>query len=199
MGLDPEALFELGISQTNGDLVVQRFLDYERGLALRERGIWGVRLLPSSQRVYAEQDLAGPLIGYVGLDGSGLWGIERDFDPVLQGQPGLLLSERDALGRPIAFAASGGREPTVGGEVQLTIDRFVQAIAEQRLAEAVEANKAKGGTVIVMESQTAPSSQWPRCPPSRSRRSTSTPKTCSISRATAPSRTSTSRAPCSRR
>ena len=154
MGLDPEALFELGISQNNGDLIVQRFLDYERGLALRERGIWGVRLLPSSQRVYAEQDLAGPLIGYVGLDGSGLWGIERDFDPVLRGQPGLLLSERDALGRPIAFAASGGREPTVGGEVQLTIDRFVQAIAEQRLAEAVAANKAKGGTVIVMESQT---------------------------------------------
>ena len=151
MGLDPEALFELGISQDNGDLIVQRFLDYERGLALRERRIWGVRLLPSSQRVYAEQDLAGPLIGFVGLDGSGLWGIERDFDPVLRGQPGLLLSERDPLGRPIAFAASGGREPTVGGEVQLTIDRFIQAIAEQRLAEAIEANKASGGTVIVME------------------------------------------------
>ena len=151
MGLDPEALFELGISQSNGDLIVQRFIDYERGLALRERGIWGVRLLPSSQRVYAEQDLAGPLIGYVGLDGSGLWGIERDFDPVLRGRPGLLLSERDPLGRPIAFAASGGRAPTVGGEVQLTIDRFIQAIAEQRLAEAVEANKASGGTVIVME------------------------------------------------
>ena len=151
MGLDPEALFELGISQDNGDLIVQRFLDYERGLALRERRIWGVRLLPSSQRVYAEQDLAGPLIGFVGLDGSGLWGIERDFDPILRGQPGLLLSERDPLGRPIAFAASGGREPTVGGEVQLTIDRFIQAIAEQRLAEAIEANKASGGTVIVME------------------------------------------------
>ena len=154
MGLDPEALFELGISQSNGDLIVQRFIDYERGLALRERGIWGVRLLPSSQRVYAEQDLAGPLIGYVGLDGSGLWGIERDFDPVLRGRPGLLLSERDPLGRPIAFAASGGRAPTVGGEVQLTIDRFIQAIAEQRLAEAVEANKASGGTVIVMEPRT---------------------------------------------
>ena len=153
MGLDAETLFELGISRERGDVIVQRFIDYERGLALRERGIWGVRLLPSSQRVYAEQELAGPLIGYVGLDGSGLWGIERDFDPVLRGQPGLLLSERDPLGRPIAFAASGGREPTFGGEVQLTIDRFIQAIAEQRLAEAVEANEASGGTVIVMEPQ----------------------------------------------
>ena len=151
MGMDPETLFELGISREIGDVIVQRFIDYERGLELRNRGIWGVRLLPSSRRVYAEQELAGPLIGYVGLDGSGLWGIERDFDPVLRGSPGLLLSERDALGRPIAFAASGGREPTVGGEVQLTIDRFIQAIAEQRLAEAVEANKASGGTVIVME------------------------------------------------
>ncbi len=151
MGMDAETLFELGISREIGDVIVQRFIDYERGLELRERGIWGVRLLPSSRRVYAEQELAGPLIGYVGLDGSGLWGIERDFDPILRGSPGLLLYERDALGRPIAFAASGGREPTVGGEVQLTIDRFIQAIAEERLAEAVEANKASGGTIIVME------------------------------------------------
>ena len=154
LGLDADALLAKGTVQDRGDVLVQRQLEYTEGLALREQGLWGVRLLPSSRRVYTEQDLAGPLIGYVGLDGSGLWGIEADYDHVLRGHEGLLLAEQDPLGRPIAFAPTEGRAALIGGEVQLTIDRFIQAIIEQRLAEAIEANRASGGTVIVMEPQT---------------------------------------------
>ena len=154
LGLDAGALFARGTARETGDALIRRWLEYEQGLALRERGLWGVRLLPSSRRVYAEGDLAGPLIGYVGLDGAGLWGIEADFDHVLRGRPGLLQAEQDPLGRPIAFAPAGGRAPQSGGEVQLTIDRFIQAIAERRLAEAVAEHRATGGTVIVMEPHT---------------------------------------------
>ena len=152
--LNPDALFASGTARDRGDLLVLRQLEYFEGAALRDRGLWGVRLLPSSRRVYAEQDLAGPLIGFVGLDGSGLWGVEADFDHVLRGHPGRVVAEQDPLGRPIAFAPRSERTPLAGGEVQLTIDRFIQAIAEQRLAEAVAANEASGGTVIVMEPST---------------------------------------------
>jgi cell division protein FtsI/penicillin-binding protein 2 len=151
LGLDVDALYYEGTSRDLGDVLVLRQLEYEPGLALRDAALWGVRLLPSSRRVYAEDDLAGPLIGFVGLDGSGLWGIEADFDHVLRGHPGRVVGEQDPLGRPIAFAPPAERTPLMGGEVQLTIDRFIQAIAERRLAEAVEANAATGGSVIVME------------------------------------------------
>ena len=154
LGADAGALFARGTARETGDTLIRRYLGYEQGLALRARGLWGVRLLPSSRRVYAEGDLAGPLIGYVGLDGAGLWGIEADFDHVLRGRPGLLQAEQDPLGRPIAFAPAEGRAPQGGGEVQLTIDRFIQAIAERRLAEAVEEHEAIGGAVIVMEPHT---------------------------------------------
>ncbi|MXW34163.1 MAG: penicillin-binding protein 2 [Chloroflexi bacterium] len=129
-------------------------MDYERGHELRAEGLWGVRLLPSSRRVYAERELAGPLIGYVGLDGHGLWGVEADFDHVLRGQPGFVVGEQDPLGRPISFVQSTTIRPLSGGDVQLTLDRFIQAIAERELARAVEENAATGGTVIVMESRT---------------------------------------------
>lgn len=154
LNLDPTELYALGTSRTIGDVPVVRLMGYERGRELREASLWGVRLLPSSRRVYAERELAGPLIGYVGLDGHGLWGVEADFDHVLRGQPGFVVGEEDPLGRPISFVQSTTRLPLSGGDVQLTLDRFIQAIAERELARAVEENAATGGTVIVMESQT---------------------------------------------
>ncbi|MCY4615486.1 MAG: penicillin-binding protein 2 [Chloroflexi bacterium] len=144
----------LGTSRSIGDVPVLRLLEYEFGRDLREAGMWGVRLLPSSRRVYAERELAGPIIGYVGLDGSGLWGVEADFDHVLRGHPGLVVGEEDPLGRPISFVQPTTRIPLSGGDVQLTIDRFIQAIAERELARAVEENAATGGTIIIMESRT---------------------------------------------
>ena len=154
LDMDARELFALGTSRPIGDVPVLRLLEYERGLELRGEGLWGVRLLPSSRRVYAERELAGPLIGYVGMEGHGLWGIESDFDHVLRGQPGLVIGEQDPLGRPISFVRATTRTPLSGGDVQLTIDRFIQAIAERELARAVEENAAEGGTVIVMESRT---------------------------------------------
>ncbi len=154
LGRDPGELLALGTSQDIGDIRVLRLMEYERGRELREAGLWGVRLLPSSRRIYAEQELAGPVIGYVGLDGSGLWGIEADFDHVLRGHPGVVVGEEDPLGRPISFVLPTTRMPMAGGDVQLTIDRFIQAIAERELARAVEENAATGGTVIIMESRT---------------------------------------------
>jgi cell division protein FtsI/penicillin-binding protein 2 len=149
--LDATKVLSMGTGQTAGDVIVRRQLSYAEGIALRKLDLWGVRLLPSSRRAYPEGDLAGPVVGFVGIDGKGLWGAESDFDSVLSGKPGLKASERDALGRPISFSSYAEREPVAGGEVQLTIDRFIQGIAERRLQEALEQYKAKSGSIIVMD------------------------------------------------
>ncbi len=152
--MDPKALYASGTSRKTGDVVVRRQLPYEQGLALDKKDIWGVRLSRSSQRIYPEGDLAGPVVGLVGLDGKGLWGAEADFDSVLNGKPGLISSERDALGRPISFAGRTERDPVSGGEVQLTIDRFIQGIAERNLNAAIQQYHAKSGQIIIMNPAT---------------------------------------------
>lgn len=152
--LDARTLLASGTAQKTGDVLVRRQLAYDQGIALRKLDLWGVRLLPSSRRAYPEGDLAGPVVGFVGIDSRGLWGAESDFDSVLTGKPGLRASEQDALGRPISFASYAEREPIAGGEVQLTLDRFIQGIAERRLREALEAYKAKSGSIIVMDPKT---------------------------------------------
>jgi cell division protein FtsI/penicillin-binding protein 2 len=131
-----------------------RDIPFEHGLAIDRAGLFGVRLIPSSVRVYPEGDIAGQLIGHVGLDDSGLWGIEADYDHVLRGRPGIVSAERDLLGRPIAFGTRQEVPPEAGGEVKLTIDRFVQRAAEQHLAWALEKHEAPSGSIVVMDPHT---------------------------------------------
>ncbi|MBM4410275.1 MAG: penicillin-binding protein 2 [Chloroflexi bacterium] len=153
-GLNPDDLLRLGMEARGGDVLVQRQMDYARGLSLRTADLYGVRLEPSQVRVYPEGDIAGQLLGFVGRDGKGLWGVEADFDHYLRGKDGILSTERDALGRPIAFSARHERAAVGGGEVQLTIDRFVQAIAERALEDAMKKYHARSGQIILMDPHT---------------------------------------------
>lgn len=56
-------------------------LPVRAGAGAGSQGHLGIRLLPA-QRIYPEGDLAGPVVGLVGIDGKGLWGAEADFDRV---------------------------------------------------------------------------------------------------------------------
>jgi cell division protein FtsI/penicillin-binding protein 2 len=154
LGIDASTIFDLGTAQSRGDVPLLRQLAYEPGLALRNEDLWGVRVLPAAQRVYPEGDLAGPLLGYVSQTAEGLWGIEHDFDHVLRGKPGIVMNERDPLGRPIALAPRVERNSATGGDIHLTLDRFMQRIAESRLDEALAQYQAPSGSVIVMNPKT---------------------------------------------
>jgi cell division protein FtsI (penicillin-binding protein 3) len=154
LGASPDWVYALGSEESLGDVLVSRQVDYARGLDLAAMDLWGIRLIPSSRRIYPEARLAGTLVGYVGRDGSGLWGIESDFDATLQGRDGWMTMERDALGRPIAFTQQRSREPISGGEVQLTVDRFIQAMVEETLENALERYDARSGAIVVMDPHT---------------------------------------------
>lgn len=154
LGVSPDGLFVMGTEDDLGDVLVTRQVEYGRGLQLDALDLWGVRLIPSSRRIYPEGDLAGQLVGFVGREGHGLWGIEADLDATLQGRDGWMTIERDALGRPIAFSQQRVKEPTSGGEVQLTIDRFIQGMAEETLAAALLQYNARSGSIIVMNPYT---------------------------------------------
>lgn len=152
--LDANQLMADGTSAQNGDIMVRRDIGYQEGLALLELDLWGVRTLPSAVRTYPEGDLARQIVGHVGIDGVGLWGVEADFDHLLRGQPGSFSRELDLLGRPIAFSGNIDDRAIGGGEVQLTIDRFIQAIIEEELDRALEEFDARSGSILVMDPRT---------------------------------------------
>jgi cell division protein FtsI/penicillin-binding protein 2 len=137
-----------------GDYTLALGLDYDRGRSVLDLGLPGLKAAASTRRVYPEGDLASGLLGFVGRDHAGLAGLESDLQPELAGTPGDLYFERDSLGTPIPFGSQRGQQPIPGGDVRLTIDRFIQRLVEEELDRRVEKHSASGGTIIVMEPAT---------------------------------------------
>ncbi len=111
----------------------------------------GLHFVREHKRYYPRGQVASQVIGFTGLDPKGLEGIELIYDADLQGEAGLLISERDARGRGLATAGQVVRGGAPGGSLFLTIDRTLQYIAEKELARQVKASGAVGGTVVMLE------------------------------------------------
>jgi cell division protein FtsI/penicillin-binding protein 2 len=143
------------VSDTDAfELPVVRGLDYEQSQAVKALGLRGVRLVRSSHRVYPEGNLATQLIGITGRDNDGLTGIENDFDSLLGGAGGTITSEVDALGNPLAHGEQSTVPALPGSNVVLTIDRYIQRVAERELDKTIKDHEAAGGTVIVVRPET---------------------------------------------
>ncbi len=128
-----------------------RQLDHEVGEAVRELDIDGVGVLAEPRRVYPAAGLAGQVVGFTGVDGEGLQGLEARHDDLLIGKPGMLAVERSPRGLDIA---SGVRElvpSEPGADLVLTLDRDVQAAAERAAQDAMDEFSAIGASVLVME------------------------------------------------
>ncbi|MCC7416498.1 MAG: PASTA domain-containing protein [Acidobacteria bacterium] len=111
----------------------------------------GIGFLEESRRFYPNRELAAHLIGYVGVDNNGLSGIESTYDAEIAGKAGTVLIHTDA--RRHAFARFE-RPPTTGATIELTVDQYLQHVAERELRDGVVENEAIGGTAIVMNPRT---------------------------------------------
>jgi cell division protein FtsI (penicillin-binding protein 3) len=114
----------------------------------------GMGFLASSRRAYPGGALASQVLGFVGVDGEGLAGLELEYQGLLAGRPGELTQEVDPLGQPIVGGIHAQTRPVPGSDLVLTIDRDFQFQVQAALRAAVKANHAAGGTVIVMNPHT---------------------------------------------
>ncbi|MDQ3879951.1 MAG: transpeptidase family protein, partial [Chloroflexota bacterium] len=90
--------------------------------------------------------------GYVGLDNNGLAGLESAYDHQIRGREGKVLIQTDA--RRHVLNSRVDRPATAGASLELTVDQYLQYIAERELRAGVEENRAAGGTAIIMEPHT---------------------------------------------
>ncbi len=135
---------------------LSRKIDPARAEKVKDLGSKKVGLLLESRRFYPKKPLAGPVLGFIGIDNEGLEGVELSYDAVLRGVNGWVLAEKDAFGRTV-FPGGPGFEytlPRPGKDIALTIDEVIQHIAEKELDTALLQSRAKGGVCIVMNPHT---------------------------------------------
>ncbi len=132
---------------------VKRQVTAAEARAVEGLGLSGIGAVKESRRFYPERELAAQLLGFTGVDGEGLEGLERFYDQVLAGRSVLLPCVRDARGRLIAEETATA-DDLEGAALDLTIDRALEYLAQQAIDRQVAESHAASGIAIVLEPAT---------------------------------------------
>ncbi|HZB03596.1 MAG TPA: penicillin-binding protein 2 [Actinomycetota bacterium] len=131
-----------------------RRVDLDVAARIEDLGLLGISSLDEPTRRYPGGRLAAQVLGFVGLDGSGLAGLELQYEDILAGRSGEMVVEQDPDGLPIPQGLRRTVRPRRGRDLVLTLDKDIQFQAERALADAIRRNGAIGGTVIVLDPET---------------------------------------------
>ncbi len=141
-----------GLASGKHFIWVKRKVDLTEANCVRNLGLSGVSFLPENRRFYPKRTIASHVLGYVGMDGNGLSGVEYALESEIHGEPGRQIILTDARKRRTASRVE--KIPLPGRDVFLTIDETLQHLAETRLARAVRESGSKRGSVLLMSTQT---------------------------------------------
>jgi cell division protein FtsI (penicillin-binding protein 3) len=152
LGIDPATLYPMLVDHSKGFVYVARKADPRKAKILQALDFAGLGFYPEELRFYPQGPVAAQVIGYAGLDNKGLEGLERSLEGTLAGQPGSQTIVKDPFGRALDVVET--KPETPGRSVRLTIDREIQANAEEILQDTVRQWGARAATAVVMDPNT---------------------------------------------
>lgn len=134
---------------------IGRLLSKEARDAIDGWHIRGLGFVEESQRVYPNDRLLSQVLGFVGEDGQGLEGLESKYNEQLQGESVKVNMRKDARGRPLIINGQIFNQVPDGSDIQLTIDRELQFMLEQELADAMTVHDADSAVGVILDAQTS--------------------------------------------
>jgi cell division protein FtsI (penicillin-binding protein 3) len=152
LGLDADHTFPELADRTRGFVYVERQADPAQAAALQRLKLPGFGFYPEERRSYPQGSVAAQVLGYVGIDGDGLAGLELQFDHQLAGRAGQETIVKDPTGRVIDVQQQRAERP--GRDAFLTLDHSIQANAEEVLRETVHKWHAKSASAVVLDPRT---------------------------------------------
>ncbi len=142
------------LQRKKGFVWLKRKITEQESDQIKALKLKGVELIRESKRLYPNGYLAAHIIGFAGLDNTGLEGMELLYDKYLKGRPGIRVTSRDAKRRFIPSEDEKLLTAVNGFNLILNIDETIQYIAEQNLDAAYHKYNARGGIIIVMNPHT---------------------------------------------
>ena len=119
---------------------------------INDNKVKGVYLTTDAKRYYPYGDLAAQVIGFVGVDYTGLFGLEAEYDKELQGQSGLVVTAKANQQNDLLYEYSQYFDPENGDELQVTLEATVQYYLEKGMKDMCDAySPANGAAGIVLD------------------------------------------------
>ncbi|AAZ96066.1 peptidoglycan glycosyltransferase [Thiobacillus denitrificans ATCC 25259] len=153
LGVSPQALAKTLGRKTRGEFSVRRPVTPEQAVKIAAMGIPGLHLRREFRRYYPAGEVAAHVVGFTNVDDLGQEGVERAYQDWLAGREGKREILRDRRGNTIRDLAPI-KTAQMGGNLALALDLKIQYLAHRELAAAIEAHKAKGGSVVVLDAKT---------------------------------------------
>ena len=148
LALEIRAL-EAKLASTRHFVWIRRHVTEAEAEAVRKLDLPGIQLTKEPRRYYPDRDAAGPVLGFAGIDGRGLDGLELHLDEHLVGRKARIANLRDAEGE--LMVADPDTQPIPGASITTTLHRPIQAAAERSLDRAIKTHDAVAATAIVMD------------------------------------------------
>lgn len=129
---------------------VQKNVDKEIGDRIREYGLDGVKVDEDYRRYYPYGDMASKVLGFTGGDNQGIIGLEVEYEEVLAGEPGKILTLTDARGIELEDTGESRLEPVAGDDLVISLDYNIQEYAQQAALKVMEQKQADNVSIIIM-------------------------------------------------
>jgi cell division protein FtsI (penicillin-binding protein 3) len=114
----------------------------------------GLSFVKEPRRFYPQRELGANVLGFAGVDGEGLEGVELAYNEVLKGKPQAVDIIRDAQRHSVFAEGAVDTDELSGAKVELTLDRAIQHIAEGALQRVVTKTQCAGAMAVVMDPST---------------------------------------------
>lgn len=164
---DPEAVIdmlvkELKIDESTARKRVEKVSSIERiksnvekevGDRIRAYGYDGVKVDEDYKRYYPYNELASKVLGFTGGDNQGIIGLEVEYDSVLTGINGQILTLTDARGIELEGKSERRIEPSAGYDLQISLDYNIQMYVQQAALKVMEEKQADSVSIILMNPQ----------------------------------------------
>lgn len=164
---EPEAVIamlvkELGISEETARKRVEKRSSIERvktnvdkktGDTIRSYGYAGVKVDEDFKRYYPKGKLASRVIGFTGGDNQGIIGLEVEYEEILKGINGKILTTTDARGIEQNGIGESRQEPVAGRDLKVSLDVNIQAYCQQAAEKAMAEKQADSVSILLMNPQ----------------------------------------------
>lgn len=128
-------------------------VEKETGDEIRNAGLSGVKVDDDYRRYYPMGSLASKVLGFTGGDNQGIIGLEVEYDDILRGEPGKILTTTDARGIELDGVGENREEPQQGYNLRISLDADIQKYVQQAAQKVMEEKQAERVSILLMNPQ----------------------------------------------
>lgn len=149
----PEETVRKKVEKVSSIERIRTNVEKETGDAIRNAGLEGIKVDEDYRRYYPYDSLASRVLGFTGADNQGIIGLEVEYEEILRGISGKILTTTDARGIEIDEAGESRVEPEAGNDLRISLDINIQEFVQQAAMKVMEEKQADRVSVLLMNPQ----------------------------------------------